>query len=531
MPELIQDALAEAAAERPHGPALRYRGTEWSWQRLSEEASAVAASLVSLEVRPGDRVGLLLPKRPEAVAGFYGILMAGGVYVPLDPLAPAAYAAAVASDCGIGVVIATPSRVAELADALPPGTLRAALLVADGSTGTAEGVVTLPYPGAGEQLVASPARSPGDLALIAYTSGSSGQPKGVMISHRGLLLHGEWQRNHYGIVAEDRLAAFPPMHFKMAMYAFVTAALARAAAVLIALETGFRGQDLARIIQSEGITHWLSVTSPLREIAEAGAARGSLPSLRTIQAGGGAWRPQDLRAIRFLAPQVELWHSYGSAETSTTFVHRIDEIPDDSVRIPVGQPLPDVRVALIDDDGSRAGPGGQGELFVTGPRVMLGYWNDPDRTARVLVPDPTGAGDHERWCRTGDVLRLDQDSEYVFVGRRDDMIKSRGYRVELGTVEVALATHPLVSDAAVIGVPHERWGMAIVAFIELRSGSDGDVPTEATLRGHVASLLPTYMVPWRVQVLPDMPRTSTGKPDRVKLTALAVAAAEGNART
>ena len=517
---LFHEVLETAAQDGPGDLAIRWRRTSWSYERLATEAWGLAATLVELGVQPGDRVGILIPKRPESIAAVYAISRAGGAVVPMDPYAPPDWNRAIIRDCGITALITTPDRLADVAGSEDTATLRCAVVLADASAegpleeSPAAAIAVRDYTSA----AASPARSPAarrseDLAFVYYTSGSTGRPKGVMHSHGTLLSAESSYRDRTGLTADDRVGFHPPLHFKMGLEGFFPGAMVRAPSVIVPMETAMRGEDLVRLIRDEAITVWKSVPAPVRALAEA-ASQGMLPTLRLVICGGGAWRPEDARAMKAIAPNAGLWQSFGSTEGSTLFMHEIADEVEDGRPVPLGEPLPDTRPIVVADDGSVPPDGEPGELYVSGPKVMLGYWETPRRRRRCSSLDPRGGGDDTVWYRTGDLVRRrPEDGMLEFVGRRDHSIKSRGYRIELGQVEVALRAHPAVLDAAVVAIPHDRWGQAMVGFVEV---TDGAV-SEGALRGHVASTLPGYMVPMRIVCLDRLPLTERGKVDRVRL--------------
>jgi amino acid adenylation domain-containing protein len=512
--EVIHQVLAEAVSEAPEREALRYRRTSWTYAQLGMAADALTRALVGAGIRPGDRVGYWAPKRPEAVAALYGTMQAGAVWVPIDPNAPRPWVEAVVADCGVAGFVTTAERAGILARG--PRRPRIVLLL-PGDEGERP---DLPHV-AWDDAMASPSTTlpadsvaATDMAAIFYTSGSTGVPKGVVHHHRSLMLSASWFTELSGMGVDDRMPVLPPLHFKMSMYGLVSPALARATSILVSLESGFRGRDLARLVRDERVTIWRSVTHPLQVLASTPPAPGSLASIRSVTLGGGGWRPADVPVMREAAPRAALWQTYGTTESGTICAHAIEGPVEAGQRIPVGRPVEHARVVHLREDGSVAGSGEEGEMVVWSPKIMLGYWGDRARTDAVLVPDPTGREPGQRWLRTGDLVRLRPDGAYEFVGRRDEMVKSRGYRVELGQVESALASHPSVRDSAAAARPHPEWGSAIVAFAALSGGA-----TEAELRTHVAQQLPVYMVPQRIHILPVLPRTSSGKLDRRRLLA------------
>jgi amino acid adenylation domain-containing protein len=519
MPLLLHHLLTETAERAPESSAVRCRGETWTYERLERESNGVASALRELGVRPRERVGILLPKGPEALAAVYGILKAGAAYVPIDPLDPIAHAAAVAGDADLSCLVSSFERAADLVAINPEATPAVLLVEETGLPGELpNGIGSIAYADAVADPDVAPVGAPitdADLACLLYTSGSTGRPKGVMHSHHAALTVAEWYVRTMGIGSQDRLALHPPLHFILSAYGIFPAARAGAVSVVLPLERGFRGKDLAGAIRDEGITVWMSVPAPLRMLS-ADAAGGDLDSLRLIVIGGGALPAPDARAVRRLAPAVELWHFYGATEAWGVFHHRIDGEPAGDGPVPIGRPQGNTDVVVVARDGSPARPGDEGELFVRGPKVMKGYWGDPAGTAAALVTDPLGRFPGEVVYRTGDLVRERQDGAFEYVGRRDHMVKSRGYRIELGEIETALAAHEDAHDAVAIAVPHAEWGSAVVAFVEPQNGVR---PTAAELRGFLAARLPAYMLPERIEVLDALPRTASGKPDRGRLVA------------
>jgi amino acid adenylation domain-containing protein len=520
---LLHQLLTEAAASSPNREAVRCAGRSLSYRELEAASNGVARTLMAADVRPGDRVGIHVPKSVEAVAAIYGILKAGAAYVPLDPQAPLSRLTTVASDCRVAAVVTTRTRAAALLDRLAEQTPRMVVLVddADGDAG-GDGLPELGCPAVLYTDATSDPRASDpavpmidmDLAYILYTSGSTGAPKGVMLSHRNALAFVKWSARRIGVTEQDRISNHAPLHFDLSVFDLFLAALGRASVVLVPEEEAFFGTSLVRFISVERITIWYSVPSALMLITKALPGPGAFPQLHTVVFAGEVYPTARLRELRSLLPGVALWNLYGPTETNVCTYLPVERIPDDDRTLPIGRACENTEVFAVRDDGGRAGVGEVGELFVRGPTVMKGYWGRPEATAAVLAPHPLVPELGDRMYRTGDLVRLRPDGDYDFLGRRDHQIKSRGYRVELGDVEAALNSHPAVALAAAIAVPHEEWGTAIVACVV--PGKGGTV-TERQIRSHVASRLPRYMVPARVQVMSDLPKTSTGKVDRRRL--------------
>lgn len=514
---LLHDLLRRAAARLPGVEAVRCAGRSLSYGELDAASDAVAAALIDAGVRRGDRVALFAPKSVETVASLYGVMKAGAAYVPIDPKSPVARAALVAGDCAVAALVSTAERAGELVAALSHRPSLAVLLDADGAGGALDAVRTRAY---AEVVAASPDGAPNvaatedDLAYILYTSGSTGVPKGVMLTHRNALTFVEWCAREIGATSEDRLSNHAPLHFDLSVFDLYLAAFAGATVVLVPEEEAYLGASLRVFIEREAISIWYSVPSALMLLTRALAASpgGSLASLRTVVFAGEVYPTKQLRELAGWLPGVPLWNLYGPTETNVITYHRVEDLPEDDRAIPIGRACSNTDVFAVTPDGLLAGVGEEGELYARGPSVMKGYWNRPDRTAEVLVPNPISPGLPGIVYRTGDLVVPRADGAFDFRGRRDHQIKSRGYRIELGEVEAALNAHPLVREAVAVAVPHEDWGTAIVAWVA--PTEDGGDLTERAVKRHVASRLPRYMVPARVDLIGALPRTSNGKLDR-----------------
>ena len=512
---VLHGLLADAARTQPEREAVRYRDRSITYGELEAASNGLAHALIRGGVQRGDRVGMFLPKGVEAVIALYGIMKAGAAYVPLDPVGPAARAGLIATDCTIKALVTTPSKGEELLRDNMPGHAPDFVVMVDSSSGPVppghrgfsfEEAISRPDPGdPGVSVIDQ------DLAYILYTSGSTGIPKGVMLTHRNALTFVEWCAGAIGVGPEDRVSNHAPLHFDLSVFDLYLAALGAATLVIVPEEEAYFGSSLVELIRKERITVWYSVPSALMLATRAVSGPGLLPSLRAVVFAGEVYPTKHLRELRRLIPRADLWNLYGPTETNVVTYQRVDDLPDDDRAIPIGRACENTDVFGVKEDGTPAGVGEEGELFVRGSTVMRGYWNRPDRTAEVLVPNPLGGSTPDLVYRTGDLARLRSDGGYDFLGRRDHQIKSRGYRIELGEIEAALSTHPALAAGVAVAVPHEEWGKAVVALVVPR---DGLAVNESEVRRHVARRLPRYMVPWQVRVVEDLPRTSTGKVDR-----------------
>lgn len=513
---VLHRLVSRAAQAMPDQEAVRCAGQSMTYADLEAASNGLARALIEAGVRPGDRVGLFLPKSLEAVSAVYGVMKAGAAYVPLDPQAPVSRAAMVASDCTVAAVVTTSGRAGPLLEEMAAQGHRpaAAVLVDDGAEHGDLPCVAIAYRDAASGPDLTDPEVPvidQDLAYILYTSGSTGVPKGVMLTHRNALTFVEWCARKIGIGPEDRVSNHAPLHFDLSVFDLYLAALGMATLILVPSDQAFFGPTLVELIQQERISVWYSVPAALVKVTAALKEPGELPSLRAVVFAGEVYQTKHLRELRRLVPDAGLWNLYGPTETNVITYHLVDELPPDDRNIPIGRACENTEVFALTEQGTVAGVGEEGELYARGSTVMKGYWKRPEKTAEVLVADQLRDHLPDPLYRTGDLVRLRPDGAYDFLGRRDYQIKSRGYRIELGEIEVALSAHPGVALGAVVAIPHEEWGKAIVAFVVPREGVQ---LTENELRRHVGRRLPRYMVPAKIALVAELPRTSTGKVDR-----------------
>ncbi len=510
---LLHRRLERAARDRPEHDAVVGSDATLTYEALDTSANRFAALLAAEGVRPGDRVGLFLEKSPEAVVALYGILKAGATYVPLDEQAPAARLAFIARDAGIRCLVTSVARAGDWAPLIDAGAPLESLVVAgadDAPEGPA-GVRVLPW----SALDAQPADAPGvelaadSLAYVLYTSGSTGEPKGVMLSHRNALAFVEWAAELVALTPADRVSSHAPFHFDLSTFDLFAAAVAGSTVVLVPREASVFPVELARFIRDAHITVWYSVPSILTLLALRGSLdENKLDNLRTVIFAGEVFPTKYLGLLMGLLPSVRFYNFFGPTETNVCTWYEVprpeSELPDD---LPIGKAIGGVEVIVADEEGRPVAGGDAGELLVHGPTVMHGYLGRPDQTARVL--SPFGGN---RLYRTGDLVRYDESGELIFLGRRDAQIKSRGYRIELGEIERALYALEGVSECAVLAIPDDLVTNRLRAVIVSKGLTERDVIRFCRER------LPRYMVPDEIDLVENLPRSSTGKIDRQKLT-------------
>ena len=333
-----------------------------------------------------------------------------------------------------------------------------------------------------------------DLAYILYTSGSTGTPKGVMISHRNSLTFVDWAAAAAGLSEQDRVCSPAPLHFDLSV--FDVFAACRAAACLTVLPDGAATfpVSIARWLEAERISVWYSVPSVLTLLACYGSLRQfDLSGLRTVIFAGEVFPPKHLARLMAELPHPRYLNWYGPTETNVCTAFEVPAGGAGDRPAPIGKACANTEVFAVTSEGRRVSrPGEEGELYVRGPSLMRGYWGQPAKTSEALVRNPFRAEYDELVYRTGDLVTLDPAGNYAYLGRRDSMVKIRGYRVELGEVEATLYRHPAIREAAVLPVPDELLGSRLRAVVTADGGSD---LTREDVLDHCRQWLPGYMVP------------------------------------
>jgi amino acid adenylation domain-containing protein len=352
---------------------------------------------------------------------------------------------------------------------------------------------------------------PGDIAYILYTSGSTGSPKGVVHTHASSRAFVDWCIDTFEPTHKDRFSSHAPFHFDLSILDIFASVGAGARVVLIDDDTARQPQRLAALIADRRISIWYSTPSALRLLSGHGKLeQHDHASLRLVLFAGEVFPIGALRALREQWTRPRYFNLYGPTETNVCTYLPLPEHdePGRSVPYSIGSVCAGDAARVIDEDGSDVDAGEEGELLISGPTVMREYWNLPERTAEAFV-----GTNGVRWYRTGDLVRQGTEG-FIFLGRRDRMVKRRGYRVELGEIEAALSSHPEVADCAVIAQPDDETGVRIQAALVLRSSAR---PSVVALKQYSAARLPLYMVPDRFSIRDAIPQTSTGKVDYQRL--------------
>lgn len=513
MTYLLHQAVTRAAERTPQQEALRCNGQSLSYAALEQRANSLARLLLEHGVQRGDRVGIYLNKSLESHVAVYGIMKAGAAYVPLDPFAPVARTNYVIRDCGIRWLATGEEKRANLPAILEAQPDLVCLLGVE--PGDDVPVAAIPW----DEVWATPADAPDlgliemDLAYILYTSGSTGDPKGIMHTHRSGLAFAQWAAATYDLRAEDRLSNHAPLHFDLSTFDLFAGALAGATTVIIPEAITKFPASVAKLMADERISVWYSVPFALIQLLQRGnlAAR-DLSALRWVLFAGEVFPTKHLRSLLAALPGPRYSNLFGPTETNVCTYYHVDALAADSDEtIPIGIVCENAHGLVVDAEGQPLAAGQVGELVMRGPIVMRGYWGQPEMSERSFLRHAVFPHYSDLFYRTGDLVQQRPDGNLIYLGRKDRQIKTRGYRVELDEVEVALLAHVQVEEAAVYPVPDGDGSNLLAAAVIARNGYhlSADVLVE-----HLNSRLPWYAVPARIDVTDDFPRTSTGKIDR-----------------
>jgi len=512
MDYLIHHMLRNSASRLPNKEALVDKETRLTFQAAVGRVAGLADGLRQAGLRRGDRVGIYLENSVLQSVAIFGVSKAGGVFVPINSLLFSEQVAHIARDCEMRALITTGRKLAGLSSALNDLVSLDFALV----TGKLTNIefhrpvyeLTQLFDSTGSQSQREAAIGK-DLAAILYTSGSTGKPKGVMLSHEQVMAGSSIVSDYLRITSNDRIIGVLPLSFDAGLNQLMTATQQGGTYVPM---TFVFAREIVKTLQREHITGMAGVPTLWSLMTQANSSlETEAPRLRYVTNTGGRMPQNVLADLRRMLPATEIVLMYGLTEAfRSTYLP-----PEELDRRPtsMGKAIPNTEILVVNEQGQPCKPGEVGELVHRGPTVSMGYWGQPELTAKVLKPHPFIASelrDTERVCYSGDLVTMDEEGFLYFVGRRDNMIKSSGFRISPTEVEEVLFQSDMLHEAAVIGVPDGALGHVIKAYVAPR---EGEAVTQDALLAFCAERVPRYMVPKMVEIMDALPKMPNGKVD------------------
>jgi acyl-CoA ligase (AMP-forming) (exosortase A-associated) len=515
MTSLLHDLIGSSALRFTHHPAVTFGNETLDYQTLAAKVTGFASGLISLGLKRSDRIGVYLDKCAETVIAAFGATAAGGVFVPINPLLKPGQVSYIIRDCNVRVLVTSPERLTLVESSLNECPDLRHVVTTTGSAVTSS--TGLPIHAWSALLDAAPCTGhrviDTDMAAILYTSGSTGKPKGVVLSHRNMVMGAKSVASYLANPAGDTLLAALPLSFDAGFSQLTTAFHAGARVVLI---NYLLPKDVIKALVEERVTGLTAVPPLYVQLSQLPWPTSITEHLRYFANTGGRMPLATLNALRARLPKTKPFLMYGLTEAfRSTYLapEEIDRRPDS-----IGKAIPNAEILVLREDGMHCAPHEPGELVHRGALVAMGYWNDEDKTAERFKPLPgrePGLVLPELAVFSGDTVRMDDEGFLYFVGRRDEMIKTSGYRVSPTEVEEVVYGTQLVGEVAAIGAPHPELGEAIVVVVTAKDDSALDT---AKLLAVCRSSLPAYMVPARIDVRRGpLPRNPNGKIDRKAL--------------
>lgn len=520
--------LERGAEAQPDAIVLRMSGQTLTYAEFCGRVNAVASYLHESGVRRPDRVGLLMGRSLDSVAAIFGVMAAGGAYVPIDPSAPTELSGVMLKNAGARYLLADPALTDQVTGIVKEHDgIRTIGGLGTGSSPSFESIY------AGYDRLKDFGLNERDLAMMFHTSGTTGVPKGVAHSHRSMLSVVEWAVDEFQLRSDDVFIGVTSHSFELSWFELFASILARGQIVLAPDEwVRFSPGEVAQLAASSRVSVWCSVPSLLMRLSE----RGDLPerdlsALRRIHFAGERFPVKHLRRLMQQVPHPRYTNMLGTTETHICAFHEFKDGPpgDDVENIPVGKACAHINLGAIGKNGELVPDGEIGELVVRGPCLMNGYWQLPERTAQAIIDVRFGPDLVDKAYRTGDLVRKDERGDYHIIGRADRRIKVSGHLVDLDEVEAVLLANEAVLEGAAFSAGDEGFEHVEAAVVP----KQGQKLSAAELRVHTSRKLPLYAVPERIFVLSALPRLDNGKISRraVQATGASKANADSSVAT
>lgn len=520
---LLQHWVTDQAERRPEATALVMEQERLSYGQLEESTNRLARILKASGCQKGDRVCLLMPKSPAAIVGVVGILKADCIYVPLDTSSPATRVAHMIAACEPRSILAADPVTPLLDELLLEYEFRKSISIGWMDLGRSSGEhfqsafsrADLPNY-SGRPLSYQNTRD--DAAYILFTSGSTGIPKGVVITHANVIHFVEWAIRYFGISPSDRLSGHTPLYFDLSTFDIFGTFATGAQLHLVPPELNLLPTKLADFIRTSELTQWFSVPSALTYMAKFDVVQfNDFPVLKRLLWCGEVLPTPVLSYLMKRLPHITFTNLYGPTEaTIASSYYTVPQCPEDETAIiPIGTACEGEELLVLNDKLQPVQSGEVGDLYIRGVGLSSGYWRDPEKTNAVFLPNPHSADSFDRIYKTGDLAKRGDDGLVYFLGRADSQIKSRGYRIELGEIETALNAMSCLQECAVVAISTTGFEGATIccAYVPV----PGVEVTPIALRKELSKILPPYMLPSHWRALDRLPKNTNGKIDRRQL--------------
>jgi amino acid adenylation domain-containing protein len=519
----LQDYLTRQVERNPDAVALVFQGQRMTYGELDRASNRLARALRACGCAQGDRIALMTRKSPRAIVGIFGVLKADCIYVPIDTASPPARIERSLNVCDSQCVLAERSS-AELLSSLislrEPGRSLMTLWMDDGPDAvTAPSLRWRDIESLPDGHVDSSAGS-SDVAHILFTSGSTGLPKGVAITHSNVIHFIRWAVTYFGISSTDRISGHPPLHFDLSTFDLYGSIAAGAQLHLLPPELSLIPHRLADYIRDAELTQWFSVPSALAPLAKSDVlAQNDFPALQRLLWCGEKFPVPALMYFMQRLPHSAFVNLYGPTEaTIASSYYRVPRCPEDpQAEIPIGQACDGESLLVLDDNLQPSAPNEIGSLYIGGVGLSPGYWKNPTKTAEVFLEHPSQQQGN-RIYKTGDLAKLGADGLIYLIGRSDTQIKSRGCRIELGEIEAALQVIPGIDESAVVAIESADTFDRVICCAYTMVPGHRLSPMD--LKSRLTQSLPPYMIPQRWMPLERMPHNANGKTDRPALREL-----------
>ncbi len=521
---LLQHGVSRQAEQRPGSPAVVYQGAVMSYGELEAASNRLARLLRASDCARGDRVALMVPKSPDAIVAMLGTLKADCVYVPVDTSMPAPRVAKILHRSGARWILATGAAAPLVCTLFSDGTLSQQRIRVGWLGARSEGEPGFAPDFSRDEMSAHSAEARDyengaeDAAHILFTSGSTGEPKGVVITHSNVLHFLDWALEYFGICASDRNSGHPPLHFDLSTFDVYGTLTAGAQLHLPTPELNLLPHKLAAFIRDSALTQWFSVPSILNYMAKFDVVRDDdFPALKRLLWCGEVFPTPALIYWMKKLRHVTFTNLYGPTEaTIASSYHTVATCPEhEDDAIPIGRACGGEELLVLDEALKQVTQGEVGDLYIRGAGLSPGYWQDPEKTAVAFLPNPYSTDAADRIYKTGDLARVNENGLVYYVGRADSQIKSRGYRIELGEIEVALNSVASLVEVAVVAAKTDGFEGTVIccAFVP----SPGSGANAVALRKTIGAVLPAYMLPTRWMQMDKLPKNQNGKIDRRRL--------------